>query len=48
MLAASDETPPLEDAPYDVTPSMAWLHMAHIGPLPPIWDLLDHQRPSTS
>ena len=22
---------------------MAWLHMAHTGPLPPIWDLLDVQ-----
>ena len=22
---------------------MAWLHMAHVGELPPIWDLLDHQ-----
>ena len=22
---------------------MAWLHMAHVGPLPPIWDLLDLQ-----
>ncbi len=22
---------------------MAWLHMAHTGPLPPIWDLLDLQ-----
>jgi hypothetical protein len=21
---------------------MAWLHMAHVGDLPPIWDLLDH------
>ena len=25
---------------------MAWLHMAHVSPLPPIWDLLDVQ-PST-
>ena len=22
---------------------MAWQHMAHTGPLPPIWDLLDLQ-----
>jgi len=22
---------------------MTWLHMAHVGPLPPMWDLLDHQ-----
>jgi hypothetical protein len=22
---------------------MAWLHMAHTRPLPPIWDLLDLQ-----
>ena len=22
---------------------MAWLHTAHTGPLPPIWDLLDPQ-----
>jgi len=32
MLAAPDETP-----------SMVWLHRAHVGPLPLIWDLLDHQ-----
>ena len=32
---------PLEDAPADETPTMAWLHMAHAGPLPPIWYLLD-------
>ena len=50
MLAASDETRhiwkldgPLKDAPNDEVPSMAWLHMAHTGPLPPIWDLLDLQ-----
>ena len=50
MLAAPDETRhiwkldgPLEDAPNDEVPSMAWLHMAHTGPLPPIWDLLDLQ-----
>jgi hypothetical protein len=53
MLAAPDETRhiwkldgPLEDVPNDEVPSMAWLHMAHTGPLPPIWDLLDLQ-PST-
>jgi hypothetical protein len=47
MLAAPDETrhiwkldDPLEDVPNDEVPSMAWLHMAHTGPLPPIWDLL--------
>ena len=34
---------PLEDAPDDETPTMALLHMAHVGPLPPIWDLLDCQ-----
>ncbi len=34
---------PLEDAPSDEAPSMPWLHMAHTGPLPPIWDLLDLQ-----
>jgi hypothetical protein len=34
---------PLEDVPNDEVPSMAWLHMAHTGPLPPIWDLLDLQ-----
>ena len=22
---------------------MTWLHMAHVGPLPPMWDLLEHQ-----
>jgi hypothetical protein len=33
----------LEDTPNDEVPSMAWLHMAHTGPLPPIWDLLDLQ-----
>jgi hypothetical protein len=50
MLAAPDETRhiwkldgPLEDVPNDEFPSMAWLHMAHTGPLPPIWDLLDLQ-----
>ena len=50
MLAAPDETRhiwklngPLGDAPNDEVPSMAWLHMAHTGPLPPIWDLLDLQ-----
>ena len=49
-LVAPDETRhiwkldgPLEDAPNDEVPSMAWLHMAHTGPLPPIWDLLDLQ-----
>ena len=45
MLAAPDETPSLEDAPYDETPSMAWLHMAYVGPqhMAHVWDLLDHQ-----
>jgi hypothetical protein len=50
MLAAPDETRhiwkldgPLEDVPNDEVPSMAWLHMAHTGPLPPIRDLLDLQ-----
>ena len=50
MVAAPDEIRhiwkldgPLETNPNDKTPSMAWLHMAHVGPLPPIWDLLDHQ-----
>jgi len=50
MLAAPDETRhiwkldgPLETNPNDETPSMAWLHMAYVGPLPLIWDLLDHQ-----
>ena len=50
MLAAPDETRhiwkldgPLEDNPNDEVPSMVWLHMAHTGPLPPIWDLLDLQ-----
>ena len=50
MLAATDETRhiwkldgPLEDVPNDEVPSMAWLHMAHVGPLPLIWDLLDLQ-----
>ena len=27
---------PLEDAPYDETPTMALLHMAHVGLLLPI------------
>ena len=35
----------LEDAPADETLSMAWLHMAHAGPLPLIWDLLDRLPP---
>ena len=50
MLAAPSEPrhiwkldDPLEDAPADETPTSAWLHMAHAGPLPPIWDLLDYQ-----
>ena len=50
MLAASDETRhiwkldgPLEDVPNNEVPSMAWLHIAHTGPLPPIWDLFDGQ-----
>jgi hypothetical protein len=50
MLAKLDESRhiwklygPLEDNPNDETPSTAWLHMAHVGPLPPICDLLDHQ-----
>ena len=50
MLVAPDETRhiwrldgPLEDVPNDEVLSMAWLHMAHVGPLPPIWDLLDVQ-----
>ena len=50
VLAAPDETQhiwkldgPLEDVPNDEVPSMAWQHMAHTGPLPPIWDLLDLQ-----
>ena len=34
-------TNPVEAAPYDGTPSMAWLHMAHVGELPPIRDPLD-------
>ena len=34
---------PLETAPHNESPSMAWLHIAHVGELPPIWDLLDHQ-----
>ena len=33
----------LKDAPADETPTMALLYMAHVGPLPPIWDLLDCQ-----
>ena len=36
---------PLEDAPADETPTSAWLHMAHAGPLPPFWDLLDCMQP---
>jgi hypothetical protein len=39
MLAAPDETRhiwkldgPLETNPNDETPSMAWLHMAYVGP----------------
>ena len=47
MRAAPDETwhiwkldGPLEDVPNDEVPSMAWQHMAHTGPLLPIWDLL--------
>jgi len=50
VRAAPDETQhiwkldgPLEDVPNDEIPSMAWQHMAHTGPLPPIWDLLDRQ-----
>ena len=50
VLAAPDETQhiwkldgPLEDVPNHEVPSMAWQHMAHTGPLPPIWDLLDLQ-----
>jgi len=50
MLAKLDESRhiwklygPLEDNPNDETPSTAWLHMAHVGPLPPICDLPDHQ-----
>jgi len=50
MLAALDEirhiwklNGSLEDALYDKTPSMAWLLIAHVDQLPPIWDLLDHQ-----
>ena len=50
MLAAQDETRhiwkldgPLEDVPSDEVPSMAWQHMAHTDPRPPIWDLLDLQ-----
>ena len=31
----------LEDAPSDEIPSMGWL--PHVGQLPPIWDLVDHQ-----
>ena len=53
MLAAPDETRhiwrldgPLEEMPHDEAPSMAWLHMAHVGPLPPISSL--PLRPSTS
>ena len=36
---------PLEDAPADETPTAAWLHIAHAGSLPPIWDLLDCAQP---
>ena len=36
---------PLEDAPVDEIPTSALLHMAHAGPLPPIWDLLDCEQP---
>jgi hypothetical protein len=43
MLVAPDETRhiwkldgSLETSPNDETPSMAWLHMAYVGPLPPI------------
>ena len=50
VRAAPDETQhiwkldgPLEGVPSDEVPSMAWQHMAHTGPLPPIWDLLDLQ-----
>jgi hypothetical protein len=50
VLAAPDETQhiwklygSLEDVLNDEVPSMAWQHMAHTGPLPPIWDLLDLQ-----
>ena len=50
MLAAPSEPRhiwkldgPLEDGPADETPTAAWLNMAHAGPLPPIWDLLDCQ-----
>ena len=50
VRAAQDETQhiwkldgPLKVVPNDEVPSMAWQHMAHTGPLPPIWDLLDLQ-----
>ena len=50
VRAAPDETQhiwklegPLKDVPNDEVPSMALPHMAHTGPLPPIWDLLDLQ-----
>ena len=36
---------PLEDAPVDEIPTSTLLHMAHAGPLPPIWDLLDCAQP---
>jgi hypothetical protein len=45
MLAAPDEIRHIWklDGPLEDALSMAWLHMAHVGLLPPIWDLLDHQ-----
>ena len=50
VRAALDETQhiwkldgPLKDVPNDEVPSMVWQQMAHTGPLPPIWNLLDLQ-----
>ena len=37
----------VQDSLYDETPSMAWLHMAHVGELSPIWDLLDFTSAET-
>ena len=30
-----------EETTASETPSLAMIHMAHYGPLPPIWDFLD-------
>ena len=37
----------VQDSLYDETPSMAWLHMAHVGELSPIWDLPDFTSAET-